>query len=73
MSDDNASQGQNLEARTQQHNSNLQRLIEAIGGVLAASAELLARLQQILSRGQPAESPTSEPPNGAPPLDQHQG
>jgi hypothetical protein len=50
-------------------NSNLQRLIEAVGGLLSASAELLARLQQILSGAQPAtgmngsdESGTSPPP-----------
>ena len=32
-----------------------------------------ARLQQILSRSEPAESPTSEPPDDAPPPERQQG
>lgn len=63
MSDNNGSQGKDLEESMRQDNSNLQRLIEAIGGLLAASAELLGRLQQILSRGQPADAGGLAPPH----------
>ncbi len=75
MNNNNASQGESLEESTRQHNSNLQRLIEAIGGLLSASADLLVRLQQILSRGQPADDPTTEPgqPDKSQPPNGHQG
>ena len=43
-----------LEDSTRKANSNLQRLIEAIGGVLAASGDVLMRVQGILGGGQPA-------------------
>jgi hypothetical protein len=61
VNDNDASEGESLEESTREHNSNLQRLIEAIGGLLLASADLLARLQQILGRGQPDGEPTLEP------------
>jgi hypothetical protein len=54
VNDNDASEGENLEEGTRQANSNLQRLIEAVGGLLAVSGELLGRLQQILSGAQPA-------------------
>jgi enamine deaminase RidA (YjgF/YER057c/UK114 family) len=60
VSDDDASQGESLEEGTRQANSNLQRLIEAVGGLLAGSGELLTRLQQILSGAQPASDGSDE-------------
>jgi hypothetical protein len=42
---DGGSQGDDIEERARRHNSTLQSLIDAIGTVLAASRELLARLQ----------------------------
>jgi hypothetical protein len=71
VSEDDASQGENLEEDTRQTNSNLQRLIEAVGGLLAASGELLTRLQQILSGAQPASDGTEGPdePGPSPPAD----
>jgi hypothetical protein len=54
VNDNDASEGENLEEGTRQANSNLQRLIEAIGGLLAVSGGVLGRLQQILSGAQPA-------------------
>jgi hypothetical protein len=70
-----ASQGESLEESTRQHNSNLQRLIEAVGGLLSASTDLLVCLQQILSRGQPADDPPAEPaqPDKTQPPNDHQG
>lgn len=62
VSDDDASRGDDLEERTRQHNSNLVSLIEAVGGILAASADLLARLQQILGRNTPPDSNQGTPP-----------
>jgi hypothetical protein len=38
-------QGEGLVERTQRQNSNLQRLIDAVGTLLAGSRELLKRLQ----------------------------
>jgi hypothetical protein len=72
VEDNDASQGESLEESTRENNSNLQRLIEAIGGLLSASADLLGRLQQILGGGRPDDEPTLEsgqpdetqPPNG---------
>jgi hypothetical protein len=61
VNNNNGSQDESLDESAQQHNSNMQRLIEVIGGLLSASADLLGRLQQILSRGQPADDPTPEP------------
>jgi hypothetical protein len=70
VSDDDASQGESLEEGTRQANSNLQRLIEAVGGLLAASGELLTRLQQILSGAQPASGTNgSDEPSPSPPPD----
>jgi hypothetical protein len=60
VSEDDASRGESLEEGTRQANSNLQRLIEAVGGLLAASGELLTRLQQILSGAQPASDGSDE-------------
>jgi hypothetical protein len=60
VSNDDASQGDNLEESARQHNLNLQRLIDAIGGLLAASASLLTRLQQILSPAHSGRAGESE-------------
>jgi hypothetical protein len=62
VSDDETSRGESLEQGTREANTNLQRLIEAIGGVLTASAELLVRLQQILSGTEPAGTNGREKP-----------
>jgi hypothetical protein len=62
VSNDDAYQGENLQEDARETNSNLQFLIEVIGGMLAASGDLLARLQQILGGGaQPAANESSEP------------
>jgi hypothetical protein len=58
VSNDDSSQRDNLEEGTRNANSNLQRLIEAIGGLLTASGDLLMRVQGILGGGQPAASGT---------------
>jgi hypothetical protein len=62
VSDNNGSSGENLEERARKHNSNLQRLIEAIGTLLAASTDLLGRLQQILGGGERANDGPDAPP-----------
>ena len=54
MNDNDASQGDNLEEGTRRANSNLERLIEAVGALLSASGDLLGRLQQILGGAKPA-------------------
>ena len=48
VTNDDASQGEDPEENWRQNNLNMRRLIDGIGGLLAASAALLARLQQIL-------------------------
>lgn len=54
------SQGDDLEERARRNNATLQSLIDAIGAVLAASRELLGRLQ-----GHPRKE--EEPGRGAAP------
>jgi hypothetical protein len=67
VSSDDAPQGENLDERARSLNSNLQRLIEAVGGLLSASGELLGRLQQVLTGvAAPNPPPEDEPP---PPTD----
>jgi hypothetical protein len=61
VNDGDDSQGENLQESARETNSNLQRLIEAIGGLLAASGDLLSRLQHILSAAQPAATGSDEP------------
>jgi hypothetical protein len=73
VSNEDDSQGENLEEDARETNSKMQRLIEAIGGLLAASGDLLVGLQRILSGGaQPAatgsngtDEPGPPPPPGA--------
>jgi hypothetical protein len=67
--DNDTADGENIEEGVRQANSNLERLIEAIGGLLAASSELLARLQEILSGARPAAGSTAPDEFGAPPAD----
>jgi hypothetical protein len=71
VNDNDPLQGENLEDGARQANSRLQRLIEAIGGVLAVSGDLLGRLQQILSGTQPAAGGADGPnePGTPPPAD----
>ena len=71
VSNSNGSQGENFEERARKHNSNLQLLIEGIGSLLAASADLLGRLQRILAGNGPADGGPEEPgaPDEAPPTD----
>jgi hypothetical protein len=74
VSDDDASNGESLEEGTRQANSNLQLLIETIGGLLTASTELLARLQQILTGSQPAPGGTNgSDESGSPPTERSEG
>jgi hypothetical protein len=54
-------QGENLEQGARDANSNLQRLIEVIGGLLAASGDLLGRLQQILGAGSQSTAASNGP------------
>jgi len=54
VNNDDSSQRDRLEESTRNANSNLQRLIEAIGGLLTASGDLLMRVQGILGGVQPA-------------------
>lgn len=75
VSNDNPSEGESLEDGTRKANSNLQRLIEAIGGLLSASGDLLGRLQQILGGAQPAAngSSGSGESDTPPPADSREG
>ena len=59
MNNDDASEQDKLQESASKTNSNLQLLIEAIGGLLAASGDLLMRLQGILGGAQPAASSTN--------------
>jgi hypothetical protein len=54
VSNDETSEQYSLEEGARRVNSNLQLLIEAIGGVLTASGDLLTRVQAILGTVQPA-------------------
>ena len=47
MDDAGGPQGENLAETTQRQNSNLRRLIDAVGTLLAGSRELLKRLQPL--------------------------
>jgi hypothetical protein len=79
VSGSGGSPGDDLEERARRHNSTLQSLIEAIGTVLAASRDLLARLQgrspqdEAAGRGaasdadQLPEPPANEPAANEPP------
>jgi hypothetical protein len=71
VNDNDPLQGENLEEGARKANSNLQRLIEAVGGLLAVSGDLLGRLQQILGGAQPAAGGTdgSDEPETPPPTD----
>ena len=62
MSSDDPPPGESFYERARTLNSNLQRLIEGIGGVLTASGELLARLQRLLGGTQPAAPDDQQPP-----------
>jgi hypothetical protein len=75
VTNDDPSEGKNLEEGTREANSNLQRLIDAVGGLLAASGDLLLRLQQILSGAQPAPSGSngSDDAGASPPADPRDG
>jgi hypothetical protein len=61
VSNSNGSKGENLEERARKHNSHLQLLVEGIGGLIAASADLLGRLQRILGGGGPADGGPEKP------------
>jgi hypothetical protein len=75
VTNDNASDQDSLEDGTRKANSNLQRLIEAIGGVLAASGDLLMRVQGILGGGQPVAGGTNgqDECSTSPPVDGGEG
>jgi hypothetical protein len=69
-SDDAPEGGKSLFERAEMLNSHLQRLIEAIGGPLTASGEVLGRLRRLLGGAGPADGapPTqSENDDGAAP------
>jgi hypothetical protein len=71
VSNSNGSQGENFEERARKHNSHMQLLIEGIGSLLAASADLLGRLQRILGGSGPDDGGPEEPggPDEATPTD----
>ena len=77
MEDTGGSQGEGLVETTQRQNSNLQRLIDAVGALLAGSHELLKRLQPMPVAGlpedracnQPAADTPEVPSDEAPPID----
>jgi hypothetical protein len=75
VTNNDAPSGESVDERAQTLNTNLQRLIEGIGGVLSASAALLARLQQRLSGAEPAAHSAAEPrdQDAPPPPDRHKG
>jgi hypothetical protein len=58
-------QGEGLVETTQRQNSNLQRLIDAVGALLAGSHELLKRLQPPVA-GLPADGACSQPAGDTP-------
>jgi hypothetical protein len=71
VNEHDTSLGESLEEDTRALNGNLVRLIEAVGGLLSASTDVLARVQGILG-GQPAtdmagDIADSETPGVAPP------
>jgi hypothetical protein len=59
VSNDETSEQYSLEEGARRVNSNLQLLIEAIGGVLTASGDLLTRVQAILGTVQPTAGDTN--------------
>ena len=64
--------GENLAETTQRQNSNLQRLIDAVGTLLAGSRELLKRLQPLGGAKPPSDTArgqTEADTAGAPPSD----
>lgn len=52
MSGNDGPQGDDLEETARKQNSMLQSLIDSVGNLLAASRELLARLQGNIAKGQ---------------------
>jgi hypothetical protein len=68
VKDNEALQGESLEDGTREANTNLRRLLEAIGGILAASGDLLVRLQQILGGAKPAAGTNGSDKPGTPRL-----
>jgi hypothetical protein len=63
---------ENLQEDARETNSNLQRLIEVIGGLLAVSGDLLVRLQHILGGGVQSaadQSNGADDPGQSPPTD----
>jgi hypothetical protein len=69
VDNDDGSEAEDFEERARQHNSNLQRLIEGIGSLIAASSDLLGRLQQLLSGAEPATSTPDDSPQPDKPTD----
>lgn len=60
MDDTGGPRGEDLAETTQRQNSNLQRLIDAVGTLLTGSREVLKRLQ-FLSEGRSTEPSDSGP------------
>jgi hypothetical protein len=58
VDDEPASQGENLAQVAQQQNSNLRRLIDAVGILISGSRALLARLQGLEEEKAPTEPTT---------------
>jgi hypothetical protein len=61
VTDDDASQEENLQEDARESNSNLQRLIDVIGGLLSASGDVLVRLQHILGSAATGSNGADEP------------
>lgn len=69
MSGNGERRGEDLEESARKQNSALQGLIEGVGLLLAASRELLARLQGIAPQEQPSGSAAAPDGEAAPDID----
>lgn len=58
MAEEDEGRGADLQQEAQEQNSNLRRLIDAVGGLLSSSRELLSKLHAAPQQGEG----TSEPP-----------
>jgi hypothetical protein len=60
MAEEDEGRGADLQQKAQEQNSNLRRLIDAVGGLLSSSRELLSKLHAAPQQGDGANAPTAE-------------
>ncbi len=60
MSEEDEGKGADLEEKAQEQNSNLRRLIDAVGNLLSSSRELLSRLHAGSHHGDADDKPPAE-------------